>query len=270
MRNSLILFLALGSGFAAFIIYLNLVNSSQPRTSAGLMVVGAVKDIEIGTKIQKEDLDLFEAPVNVSPKILLADFQSVLGKVSRRNILKGEVIRTIDLLGEGENIASLIPEGYRAMTIPVTMPSSLSNMIEVGNRVDILLTYEQARGEFRSVTLVKNAKVIGASDNTAKGGGGFVPGAAGGSTYITLAVTPEGSETLAYAMKKGTLNIAIHSLSEAENMPEKFFTLSELFHKDDEKKEVVVQTPDEPVATDSIEIIRGLRKEKFRFYEDES
>lgn len=255
MRNSIILIFAVGSGFAAFLISMSLINPQKPVTSAGHLVVGAVRDIDLGSMIKKEDVDLLPPPDNINPKILFSEFTPVVGKVSRRNILKGEVIKSVDLLEEGENLASLVPRGYRAMTIPITLPSSLTNMLHIGNRIDVLLTFERSRGEVESVTLVKNAKVIGLSEPPGKN-------ASMGqdrSMYITLAVTPDGAETLAYSMKKGTLNISIHSLSDADEESEKFFTLKELFFSS-----AATGSALHPKTTDKIEIIRGLHKEDYR------
>lgn len=256
MHNSFILVLALGSGLIAFLMSLQIANSKK-QVAMELMVVGAVRDIEIGSSIKKEDLDLVPAPQNVNPKMLFTDFDPVLSKVNRRNILKGEAIKSIDLLAEGENPASLIPAGYRAMTVPVTLPANLTKLIQVGNRVDVLLTYEKVHGEFESVTLIKNAKVIGLSEPGKNAGMGGTA-----QVYITMAVTPDGAETLAYAMKKGTLNVAVYSLSESNNSEEKFFTLKELFFKEEP---VAAQAVAAAPVSDGIEVIRGLRKEKYHF-----
>jgi Flp pilus assembly protein CpaB len=258
MHNSFILVLALGSGMIAFLMSFQIVNSKK-QASTAIMVVGPMHDIEIGTMIKKEDLDLVPAPENINTKLLFTDFGPVENKVARRNLLKGEAIKSIDLLAEGENPASLIPAGYRAMTIPVILPSNLTKLIQVGNRLDVLLTFETERGEFESVTLVKNAKVIGLSDPVKATGPGASQG--GSQVFITLAVTPQGAETLAYSMKKGTLNVSVYSLSESGKSEEKFFTLKELFSKEDKAAEGLEARP----AIEGVEIIRGLRKEKFHF-----
>ena len=77
---------------------------------------------------------------------------------------------------------------------------------------------------------------------------------------MTLAVTPEGAETLAYSMKKGTLNVVVRPLSEEAIGEEKFFTLKELFFSGDE-----TAGPEIEPEQRGVEIIRGLRREKYQF-----
>ena len=223
--------------------------------------VVAVKDIMIGTMIRPDDVDLLPPSENIQPKLGYQDIGEVLGKVVRRNIAKGEALKKVDILAEGDNLASLIPRGYRAMTIPVTLPASITEMLQIGNRVDVILTYEASRNELKSVTLLENARVIGVSNPSDK-----ASGSQNRNLDITLAVTPEGAETLAFAQKRGTLNLSIRSLDEEGT--EKFFTLRELFFPDKKEDnsglpEDMLQIEKPSVPTDVIEIIRGVSKEQY-------
>ena len=254
MKHSMVLFFAMATFFVAFLLSLRLINKTEPGPA--LQVVGAVRDIKVGSTLRKEDLDLLPAPQDINPKVFFTDFAPVIGKVSRRSIAKGEAIKNVDLLAEGDNMASLIPEGYRAMTIPVTLPVEMSSLLQVGNRIDVLLTHERTKGAgLESLTLIENAKVIGVSEPPGKGGG--LGGGIKKDLYITLAVTPTGAETLAYAMKKGTLTVTVRSLQEAEHEEEKFYSLKELFFNE--------QSPERPksVPVEDIEVIRGTRKETY-------
>lgn len=248
--------LAIVTGVAAFIISINFIKPQKEAvvTDTGTMVVTAANDIRIGTKILKKDIDLLPAPSGVNAKILFTEMNQVIGKLSRSNISKGTAIRTLDLYEEGESLASLIPPGYRAMSIPVTMSGSLSKLVYAGNRVDVLLTYRRGMGDFQTITLVKNAKVIDVTQSGQSSGGEV-------QMSITLAVTPEGAKTLAFAMEKGTLKVAVYSMEDVEREEqERFFTLKELFFQEEEK------TYRELIPTqDGVETIRGLRKEKQKF-----
>lgn len=254
MKNSVILLLALASGMIAFLMSFRLMN--QPgAVSTEKLIVAAVRDINIGSVIRRDDIDLLPAPEGTLMKSHYTTLDDVVGRVPRRILLKGQAIKNVDILAEGDNLASLIPQGYRAMTIPVTLSSNLSNLLQIGNRVDVLLTYEVSRGEINSITLIENARVIGVSD---------MPGNQGGrelKVHVTLAVTPDGAQTLAYAMEKGTLNISIRSLGEQED--EKFFTLKELFFPNKPDPQAALLPVEEKPPSDEIEIIRGLRREKF-------
>ena len=257
-RNAPMLIIAIIIGAIAFMLTLK---ATRPKEEGGggIMpkpsVAALTKDIEIGTAIRKEDLDLIPAPDNVSIDMLFRDPQAVVGKVTNRFLSKGAVIRSIDLVSAQDNLAGLIPEGYQAMTVPVTLPASLANLIQVGNRVDILLTYTTGAGtQFKSVTLMKNVKVIGVGSTQSSS-----------EIQLSIAVTPEGAKTLAYSLKRGTLNVAVRSLSESDKeQPEHFFTLSELF-KDQEIDTGQITKENKQPLTEEIEIVRGLSKETYRF-----
>src|SRR3989338_7275743 len=167
MQHSTILMLAVGTGLAAFVLSVRLFNAKQQAHVAMVqsqqMIVGAIRDLKVGSMIVKDDVDLLPAPSGVNMNVFFTDFNNVVGKVVRKNVMKGDAIKTVDLLAEGDNLASLIPNGYRAMTIPVILPSDLSSLIQIGNRVDVILTYDQGRGQIESVTLINSAKVIGVS-----------------------------------------------------------------------------------------------------------
>ena len=258
-RNSLMLVIALLAGSAAFFFMMKAMKSKETPAIAKPMVVALARDIDIGSTLQKEDLDLVTAPDNIDSNYLIKDPALAVGKITNRFLAKGTAVRNIDLLSLQDNLASLIPEGYQAMTVPVTLPANLTNLIQVGNRVDILLTYTTGTGtQFKSIPLMKNVKVIGVSNNDGSGSNN-------GNMQITLAVTPEGSKTLAYSLKRGTLNVAIRSLSESDKeQPEHFFTLSELF-KDQELETGQINKENKAPLTEEIEIIRGLNKETYRF-----
>ncbi|HTL46535.1 MAG TPA: Flp pilus assembly protein CpaB [Verrucomicrobiae bacterium] len=264
-RNPLILILALVSGAAAFMLSLQMTKAPAAKNNVAApsnvkLVVHAVNDIAIGSIIKKSDIDVLAPSGNYNPKMVYENVSDVMGKVVRRNVLKGEMIKKLDILAEGDNLAALIPKGYRAMTIPVMLPSSITELLQIGNRVDVILTYDVAKGDINSLTLVENARVIGVSKQ-AEGGG-----VSGGNKKmdITLAVTPEGAETLAFSMKRGTLNLSIRSLDEEDE--EKFFTLKELFFpeaKDKVDPNQLLEPETPKVPKDLVEIIRGVRKEQY-------
>ncbi len=256
-RNSPIMLVAF---LIAGVVFMFTMKMNKPKEQGGVVVrpnvVGLAKDVELGTTIKKDDLDLVPASGDVDPSLLIKDPLEAIGKIANRFLAKGTVLRSIDLLSTTDSLASLIPEGYQAMTVPVTLPASLTNLIQVGNRVDVILTYSTGTGtQFKSLTLMKNVKVLGVG----AGSGG------GDQVQITLAVTPEGTKTLAYSLKRGTLNVAVRSLSETDKeQPEHFFTMAELF-KDQEVESGNLKKEHKPPLTEEIEIIRGLNKEIYKF-----
>lgn len=262
-NNNFMLVFAVICGVVAFLLTFRMFNPEKQgmvTSEQGQLpqFVTMVKDVRIGSMIRKEDLQLMPVTGSVNPKTLFTDSGQVVGKVARRNLLKGEPVKQTDLLAEGDNLASLIPKGYRAMTVPVNLGSNISDLLNIGSRVDVILTYKATKDEIMSVTLVENVRVIGIASAKSQGAGQPSRSA---QVDISLAVTPDGAETLAYASNRGTLHVSIRSLSEEDE--EKFFTLKELFFpkSSEDSKTAALDKP--KVPKDMVEIIRGVRKESY-------
>lgn len=250
--------IAVTAGLLAFFLTLKSLTPAKHAIKRHFLVAALNKGIDRGSAIRREDLDLVPPPEDINLEILFTKVEDVIGKVANRDLAEGSVIRSLDLITGQDSITGLIPQGYQAVTIPVKLPIELTNLIQIGVRADILLTYEREGKEYKSITLMKNVRVIGVSK--AENSPTF---------YVTLAVTPEGAKTISYAGQKGVLNVAVRSLSENDKQePEIYYTLEQLF-KDKELDEYKASLT-KIQMTEEVEIIRGLSRETYRFVDRKS
>lgn len=115
-------------------------------------------------------------------------------------------------------IAAVLSLKKRAMSVKVNKVIGISGFIHPGNRVDILVTTKQKRGDSSlsiTKTVLENILVLaigvemGNDDKQKK---------AKGVDVITLEVTPEEGEKLALATNSGTIQLALRNYADTENV----------------------------------------------------
>jgi pilus assembly protein CpaB len=108
---------------------------------------------------------------------------------------------------------------YRALSLPVDVPGSVSNMIQPGDHVDILGTFrfpgteKGAALDMVTRTILQNVTVLAVGQQlmaTAATG----DGRRNSYTTITLSVTPKEAEFLVFAYQKGTLTFTLRNASD--------------------------------------------------------
>lgn len=94
------------------------------------------------------------------------------------------------------------PRAGREITVPAAPEHALGGEVTVGDRVDVLATFDKTTASARTVTIVRAAEVIAV--NKTKG----LFGQNGGNmSALTLSVAPDSAVFLAFAMRNGDLDI---------------------------------------------------------------
>lgn len=69
----------------------------------------------------------------------VADFEAFKGQALIRPVTRGRPLRRADVREIFKDFAGTVPEGKRAMTIDIDELNSIANMVQPGNRVDLML-----------------------------------------------------------------------------------------------------------------------------------
>lgn len=129
------------------------INNQKVKATKNLdlvTVVVAGKTIQKGEALSESNLKTGQFPQKyVGEREVRADNVSmVLGKNAVNNLEEGKPVLWSDVeLEKSEGFASVIKPGMRAITVPVSSLSSISNMVRPGSRVDLLLTFDKGRIE---------------------------------------------------------------------------------------------------------------------------
>ncbi len=201
--------LVLGATVSLF-VFKGLQAKSGQNNIAGVDVVVAANDIQVGAKVEEHDVRLVKfSPVDL-PQGAYGKRSQVLGRGVVVPIAKGEFILPSKLAPEnaGSGLPSLIPPGMRAVSVRVNEVVSVAGFVTPGTRVDVLLTGTPAGGtEPQTTTVLQNVAVIAAGHTLERS----VTGDAQNTPVITLLVSPDDAQRLTLASSEGHIQLALRN-----------------------------------------------------------
>jgi pilus assembly protein CpaB len=114
--------------------------TAQPTVATTLPTVLATRDIPLGVAIKSDMLKLVDRKIDTERKPgAFANQELVLGKITRRPIVKDAQIEDADFV-EGGGISELqVPKGMRAIAVQVDQVSGVGTVIKSGDYVDMLI-----------------------------------------------------------------------------------------------------------------------------------
>ena len=203
--------LALALGFLASVyVYRNLQSKTGPGFEAGVDVIVAADDLQVGARVDEHDIKIIKIPAADLPPGAPRRRSEVLGHGVIVPISKGEFILPNRLAGEnaGSGLPSLIPPGMRAVSVRVNEVVSVAGFVTPGTRVDVLLTGTPGGGaEQQTTTVLQNIAVL-ASGHTLER---TATGEAQTTAVITLLVSPDDAQRLTLASSEGHIQLALRN-----------------------------------------------------------
>ncbi|MEA2016628.1 MAG: RcpC/CpaB family pilus assembly protein [Actinomycetota bacterium] len=222
---------ALAGGIFIF-WYISGLKEKIPENASYNHVFIAETDIRKEEEIKDGLIKMKKIPSDIFSGKFVMDKDRIIGKRVTADILKGEII-TEDKLEEGEytdgislGFSSYIPDGLRAVSIPVNFYGDRS-LINEGDRIDLISTYYvQEDGNLYSETIIAGKEIIliGSGheedyESSGSDGKNFIFGQADGGgltdTYyrehpvITFYLTKTEAEEVFKAAERGVLNLSI-------------------------------------------------------------
>jgi pilus assembly protein CpaB len=192
-----------------------LLSAKTFETSLNDVVVAKV-DIPVGSRLIAEQLAVAQFPANVTPEGAISTIdENLVGRVVVTSLSPRDPITESKLapVGAAGGLASMIPEGYRAMTVAVNEVVGVSGFIMPGTLVDIVVVITPPKGsgneEMISKIVLQNIKVLASGQNIDKPQNGREAERA--IRAVTLQVTPEQAEKLALASSEGKLQLVMRN-----------------------------------------------------------
>ena len=249
-RTVLVALLALVCGLSAAVAVNRYQNRPQevikPETT---QVVVAAVDIGRATTLTKELLVLREWPKDMVPVGAITEIDLAIDRTLKTPLVKGEPVLDGKVV-EGRGLEPLIEPGMRAFTILTpTAASGVAGFIMPGNRVDVMLTVNDAQkstGGATSSTLLQNIEVLAVHDMLDAPASNKVQK----MQSITLSCTPENCAKLGLAQTKGTLYLTLRNSKDEGDADTRVITMKELQFIQEPPQEkvepVVVKRPATP------------------------
>src|SRR6185503_13232022 len=179
-------------------------------------VVVAKVDIPIGTRLIPEQLAVAQFPANVTPEGAIPSIdESLIGRVVTVSLSPRDPVTEAKLapVGAAGGLSSMIPEGYRAMTVAVNEVVGVSGFIMPGTLVDIVVVITPPKGSGNDEMIFKivlqNIKVLASGQNIDKPKNDREVERS--IRAVTLQVTPEQAEKLALASSEGKLQLVMRN-----------------------------------------------------------
>jgi pilus assembly protein CpaB len=199
--------------------------TSQVGTVGGARVVVAATDIDLGTQLTPQLLQIVNWPKDSVPRGAFSDPSQLLEKngqparVLRNNIVKGEPVVETRLAPAGATggLASIIDKGKRAMTVSVNEIVGVAGFALPGNYVDIIVSTqdETAKEPNKQVSKIMLERVLVLAVAQEVKQGETKPRVV---NAVTLEVTPEQAEKIDLARSVGTLTLVLRPQVDKESV----------------------------------------------------
>lgn len=216
-KTFLVLGLALITGTLAGLAALQYLEQIPRRLSASesdeerVRVVMAARDLEVGSRVAREDLQMVEWPATVAPAGFFTSMDDVVGRGLLVPVQANEAIMDRKLASPeaGGGLSIMIPEGMRALSIRVDEVVGVAGFVLPGTRVDVLLTVDDA-----TQAILQNIPALAAGQSIQQDADGEPMKV----TVVTLLVSPEQAERLTLASTKGRIQLALRNTMDLEEV----------------------------------------------------
>jgi pilus assembly protein CpaB len=219
MRSKIILVMALLMALVTTVLFFNYMKKFDQVKVADesvVTVVAAKLAIKANTKITPELLQTIQIPAaHVLPQAV-RNLTDAAGKIAVMDMAPGEILLSHHLKNQQEEalfVSKKVQEGYRAVTVGVNLVQSVSNLIEPGDYVDVVLTLtDKQLDRVVSTTINENLRVlaIGRRMVEAKSDTPYAE-----FSTVTLEVKPEDAVKIVNADERGNINLLLRSRIQA-------------------------------------------------------
>ncbi len=109
-------------------------------------VVVMARDVPMGYAIADSDVLTLEIPVEMVPRNAIENIEDAVGKMTKTSLVSGEMLQThhlVDPTNIAHDKAFVIDEDYVLVAFPANDLMSSLDILQVGDRVEILATYPE-------------------------------------------------------------------------------------------------------------------------------
>lgn len=202
---------------ATFGVWRVLQSAEARNRVATVPVVVALRDIPEGSEIERDMLGTSTWPAQAMPAGAFSRIDSVMGRVTRVPVFKGEPIVPGRLapLGTGPGLEVKISPGKRAMAVRINDVAGISGLIQPNSRVDVLVTMTDGSSRTQvSKLFMENMRVLSVGTQVQRG----LDGLPADGKIATLEVTPTEAERLAVAMSRGTIQLVLRGYGDPDSI----------------------------------------------------
>lgn len=191
--------------------YINNLEKIQKNQISYSRIVVAANPIPANTKVTSDMVILKSIPAESVHPESISSTDKIIGGITKTEIVKDEPILSSKVVVDTKQatLAYRVLENMRAISIPDTEVSGVAGFINVGDKIDILVTYDKKDINLFSTTYtqLQNIEVlaVGNAKQSTDDKQKALP------TSITVLVSPRQAEVLAYAVTNGSLFLTLRN-----------------------------------------------------------
>lgn len=256
--------LALG-GVAAYMVSSSMnqqvVTPDQTIIPETRSVVIAAANLPVGTALDRAHLRIVEFPVETYPmnsyqsidQVFEGDIPVVMVTMHEREVVLPQRL-SIGVLRRG--ITARIPDGYRAIAIPVNDVRGVGGFVLPGDRVDVLHTTSVGRRDDRPVTrtLLEGVSVLGVDQLSSENHENPLV-----VKVVTLLANPEQAKALTLAQQVGHLTLSLRNAGDDSEDSSFTIALNDLWNYEPGDAPVSRSDSAQQAGPRTINVIRGLK-----------
>ena len=218
MKTIIVLAFAVGCGLIAMMGVQQMISQQAGNEDVPVKVLVATADIPPGVLLNENSSAFEDYPSSAVPADAVRNKEDYLGCGLKVPVDKGDIIRMVKLGTRGEIAASAsIPKGMRTFSFKVDDTKTHSGLLQPGDRVDLILTFEYRSNQgdivTRTDTLLEYIEVFASDEfrNLEVGESREIK-----AKNLTLLVTPDQANILQLANTKGELSPIMRNKEDKE------------------------------------------------------
>ncbi len=208
MKNQslILLVVAAGCGLVAMLGVKKAISQKPVKPVETVQVLSAIADIQVGSRLDELNTKFVDVPASTAPEGAITSLAEIAERSLKVPVMPGDWILKNKLTEPGEiGAVASIPSGMAVVTIPVDATTSHSGMMRPGNRVDLLLTYDDSttgRNIKKMITVMEFVEVFAVDARIY----GIDKEGDGLAKNISLLVEPEQGKVVNLAKRLGELS----------------------------------------------------------------
>ncbi len=248
---------------ASVYVYIQFKKAAAVKTVVTGSAVVAAIHLPLGTRLQSQHLRLIPWPAGDRSPGMFTRVEDCLNRALMVAVVENEPILESRLAPKegGAGLAAIIPEGMRAVSVPVNDVVGVAGFVGPGTMVDVLVT-GSAAGSSGTITraILENVRVLAAGqkiEQDKEGKPQTVP-------VITLLVTPEEANKLTMGSTQGKIQLALRNTLDSKKVEPPPVLQATLFGgaalPQPARARKLTEPPPAKVPY-AVEVIRGNKKE---------
>jgi pilus assembly protein CpaB len=180
-------------------------------------VVVAMEDIPEGKSIDRTSVRIAQWVSGTAPAGAFSSIDSVVGRVTRVDVFKGEVVVPGRLApnGTGPGLQVKITPGKRAASVRIDDVAGIGGLIQPNSRVDVMVAIrDEKKNEQVAKLFMSNMRVlsVGTQDSRTQDNRPIA------ATTVTLEVTPVEAERLMIAQGEGRIQLVLRGYGDPDSI----------------------------------------------------